>query len=244
MPRVVAVLRARLARPAAQQVGPASRVADPARLVAKAELRPVPAQPVAALPGGPRPAAERVREVVLQPAVKSVQEVLPPRVAEHVPEVALRQAGKPELRLALAPPAAIPGGPRPAAERVREVVLHPAVKSVQEVLPPRVAEHVLEVALPLVVERAPEVLPPLAEAHAQEAARQQVEARDARQEAVVRVQAAVPLQAAGEPDEQPRVVAQQAAQAWAEEQLLAVSQAAPPLASRARLPGPVQHVPA
>jgi hypothetical protein len=232
---VVAVLRARLARPAAQRAGPESRVADPARLVEKAEPRPAPVRPVAAIPDGLRPAAERVREVVLHPVVKSVQEVSPP-VAEHVPAVALRPAEKLELRPALA---------RPVAATLGE--------------PPPVVERVPEVVLPLVAERALEVLPPLAEAHVQEAARQQAVVRvravaprpvvaapgEPQREAVLRQAEAVldeqlPAVVVAQ-DEQPVAAAQRAVQAWAEEQQPVVSQAARRPASLARRPGPIQH---
>jgi hypothetical protein len=137
---VVAVLRARLARQAAQQAGPVSPVADPARLVAKAEPPPAPVRPVAATPDGLRPAVERVRKVVLHPVVKSVQEVLPPPVAEHAPAVALRPAEKPALAR---PVAAMLDEPPPVVERALEV------------LPPLAEAHVQEAARQQAVVAAP-----------------------------------------------------------------------------------------
>jgi hypothetical protein len=206
---VAAVLRACLAPRVAQRAGLELRVADPARLVEKVELQPASVRPVVAIPDGLRPAAERAREVVLHPAVRSVPEVLLPQAAERARAVAPWQAAKPEGRLAPERlEVATLDERRPVAERVPAVVLPQAAARVQAASPRQAAKR---------------------DEQLREAAAQQAVAEPDER----------PL-AAVEPDEQPRE-AVAAPLAWGEARQQVASQAEPRLASRAQRPVRVQH---
>ena len=219
MPRAVAVLRARLAQPAAQQAGPESQAADFVRLAAKPALRLAPVRRVAVTPDEPPQVVECVREVVpqqvakpearlalAQPVEAALDERLPVAV-EHVPEVAPRLVAERVLA----------ASPRQAVARAREVSLRQGAARVQAVSPRQ------EAVRPAGVEP---------DERQQEAAAEQDEPLPV---------VAARLAAAEQDEPLPVVAAPRTAQALAEVRQPVVLQAALRPASRAPRPGPVQH---